>query len=107
MKIFLLSISHYFSNFLAALSIFAFLLLYIMFKVPVVFWVGNMAGRNFTDNLGGLLIRFLENDYLIFFLFPFLPLLGAFLVLSAFIWFFYRRIVFLLFFHLELSISIL
>jgi hypothetical protein len=62
-----------------------------MFKVPVVFWVGNMAGRNFTDNLGGLLIRFLENDYLIFFLFPFLPLLGAFLVLSAFIWFFYRR----------------
>jgi len=91
MKKILLLISHYFSNFLAALSIFTLLLLYIMFKVPVVFWVGNMAGRNFTDNFGGILIEFLKNDYLLFFLYPFLPFAIGFLLLSVFIWLFYRR----------------
>jgi len=92
MKKFLLSISRPLSGFLAAVSVVAFLPLYIMFTVPAILWVGSgMSGNNFTDNFGSLLVRFLENDYLIFFLFPFLPLLGIFLVLSIFIWIFYRH----------------
>jgi len=92
MKKFLLSISRPLSGFLAAVSVVAFLPLYIMFTVPAVLWVGSsMSGNNFTDNFGSFLVRFLENDYLIFFLFPFLPLLGIFLVLSVFIWVFYRH----------------
>ena len=90
MKKTLLLISRYFSNFLATISIFAFLLLYIMFKVPVVFWVGSMAGINFTDNFGGRLVEFFKNDYLLFFLCPFSPFVIGFLLLSIFIWFFYH-----------------
>lgn len=92
MKKFLLSISRPLSGFLATISVFAFLPLYIMFTVPAILWVGSsMSGNNFTDNFGGLLVKFLENDYLIFLLFPFLPLLGIFLILSVFIWIYYRR----------------
>jgi len=92
MKNFLLSISRSLSGFLAAVSIVAFLPLYIMFTVPAILWVGSgMSGNNFIDNFGSFLVKFLENDYLIFFLFPFLPLLGVFLILSVFVWIYYRH----------------
>lgn len=91
MKKVLLLISRYFSDFLAVVSILALLFLYIMFKVPAVLWVGNMAGGNFTDNFGGRLIEFLKNDYLLFFFYPFLPFVIGFILLSVFIWFFYRH----------------
>ena len=91
MKKILLLISQYFFNFLLVLFLFSLFLIYIMFKVPIVFWVGNMSGKNFTDNVGGLLVRFFDNDYITFFLWPFLPFLGAFFLLSMFIWIYYRH----------------
>jgi glucan phosphoethanolaminetransferase (alkaline phosphatase superfamily) len=91
MKKVLLSISQYFSRFLAIISISALLLLYVMFKVPVVFWLGSMAGKNFTNNFGGIMIEFLKNDYLMFFLYPVLPIIAVFLLLAVFIWIFYRK----------------
>ncbi len=92
MKKILLSFSRYLSGFLAAITVLSVLPLYMMLIVPTALWVGSSMTRNgFTDNFGGLLIKFLENDYITFFLLPFLPPLGMFLIFSVFIWIFYRH----------------
>ncbi|MFA6106657.1 MAG: hypothetical protein WC745_03205 [Patescibacteria group bacterium] len=92
MKNSLLLISQYFSSFLSPLLVLSSFLIYVMLAVPSIFWVGRSASGNiFTDNSGGMMMNFLKNDYLTFFLFPFLPFLGAFLVLSVFVWIYYRH----------------
>jgi hypothetical protein len=62
-----------------------------MFVVPKVFWMGNMSGRNFNDTFGSGLISFFDSNYITFFLMPFLPILGIMLLLSVFVWIFYRK----------------
>ncbi|MFA6393418.1 MAG: hypothetical protein WCW25_00885 [Patescibacteria group bacterium] len=92
MKKALLFISRYFSALLAPLLVLSSFLIYVMFTVPAIFWVGRSASGNiFTDNYGGMMVNFFKDDYLRFFLFPFLPFLGTFLVLSVFIWIYYRH----------------
>ncbi|MFA5248220.1 MAG: hypothetical protein WC415_03170 [Patescibacteria group bacterium] len=92
MKKVLLSVSRCISGFLIAILAPAFFLLYIMFTLPAVLWIGGgMTGSSFTDNFGGLLVKFFQDGYVIFFFFPFLPFLAAFFVLSVFVWIYYRR----------------
>jgi hypothetical protein len=91
MKKILLLVSQYFFNFLSALFVSALLLMFIMFTVSPALWTGNMAGNNFSDNFGGRLLQFFDNDYIIFFVLPFFPFLALFFVLSVFIWVVYRH----------------
>lgn len=90
MKKILLAITSYFSYFLIPLTLFSLFLIYVMFKVPIAFWLGHMAGKNYADNAGGMILQFLKNDYLIFFFSPLLPILAAYLILTLFIWIYYR-----------------
>lgn len=91
MKKALLLINQYFFNFLSVIFVFGLLVMFIMFTVPPVLWTGSMAGRNFTDNFGGHLLQFFNNDYITFFLLPFFPFLILFFLLSIFLWIYYRH----------------
>lgn len=91
MKKALLLINQYFFNFLSVLFVFALFLMFIMLTVPPSLWTGSMSGRNFTDNFGGNLLQFFNNDYITFFLLPFFPFLIIFFILSIFIWIHYRH----------------
>lgn len=91
LKKILLIISKYFSIFSSVLLISLLFLLYVMHTVPAVFWIGNMEGRSYRDNFGSGLINFFDLSYINFFLMPFLPILGALLLLSVFVWIFYRK----------------
>jgi len=91
MKKILIAINKFLSYFLSILLISFSFLVYVMHVVPKVFWIGNMSGRNFQNNFGSSLVDFFDFNYLTFFLFPFLPILGVILLLSVFIWIFYRH----------------
>jgi len=91
MKKILIAINKFLSYFLSILLISFSFLVYVMYVVPKVFWIGNMSGRNFQNNFGSSLVDFFDFNYLTFFLFPFLPILGVILLLSVFIWIFYRH----------------
>lgn len=91
MKKILLSINRYFSNFLIYLTIVFSFIIYVMYKVPVFFWIGNRSVSNYIDNAAGLFVKFLEREYLMFFFFPFLPILIGFFVIALFVWIFYRK----------------
>ncbi|MFH1822525.1 MAG: hypothetical protein ABH830_02375 [Patescibacteria group bacterium] len=91
MKKGLLAINKVFTYFLSVLLIFLSFLVYLMFVVPKVLWLGNMSGSNFNDNFGSGLVNFFDFNYITFFLMPFLPILGAMLLSSLFVWIFYRH----------------
>lgn len=79
MKKVFVSVSRSLSGFLIALTVLAFLPLYMMYVIPIIYWT---SGATF----GELLVHFLESDYLVFFLFPFSPFLVACFALSVFVW---------------------
>jgi hypothetical protein len=92
MKKIILSISRYLSIFLVATLTIAFLPLYVMFTVPAAYWLnGGSSANNFTDSFGLPWVRFFQDNYPLFFLFPFLPFFGIFFILSVFVWIYYRR----------------
>jgi hypothetical protein len=92
MKKVLLAISRYLSGFLRAVLIVAFLPLYVMFVVPAGYWFsGGSSANNLADSVGLIWVRLFQADYPIFFLFPVLPFFGAFLIISVFVWIYYRH----------------
>lgn len=91
MKKIIVSINHYFSNFLLYVLIMGFLVLYVMHKVPIHYWIGRIAGQSFIDNIGSIFIEFFDFSYMAFIFQPLLPFLIGFLILSIFIWIFYRK----------------
>jgi hypothetical protein len=92
MKKILLAVSRYLSILLAAISTLAFLPLYVMFTIPVGYWLsGGSSFNNFTDSFGLRWVSFFQDDYLAFLFFPFLPFFGIFFILSVFVWIYYRH----------------
>lgn len=90
MKKFLIIISKYFYSFLVFILMSSLFILYIMFVNPVSFWMGNASSSIGSGNLEGI-VSFLTNDYVLLFLMPILPLIIFFILLSIFIWIFYRK----------------
>jgi hypothetical protein len=62
MKKLILTINKFFTYFLSVLLILLSFLIYVMFVVPKVFWMGNMSGRNFNDTFGSGLISFFDSN---------------------------------------------
>jgi hypothetical protein len=92
MKKFLLSISQRISGFLSVVLTIAFLPMYIMFTIPATYWLnGGSSANNFADSFGLRWVGFFQDNYSIFFLSPFLPFFGIFLLLSIFVWIYYRH----------------
>ncbi|MCK4553388.1 hypothetical protein KAU19_00290 [Candidatus Parcubacteria bacterium] len=87
MKKVILEIESYLSHFWVSLSILFAMAIYLMWRLPIFIWFGANHQTNF---FGGFLYKM--DDYYILILFhALLPLAIIFLVLSLFIWLYYRN----------------
>lgn len=92
MKKTLLIISEYFSRFFSVVLVGGALLLFSTFISVSELWMGGgRSGNIFYDNFGSILLENFEKNYMWFFFFPLLYFLIFFLVVSIFIWIFYRH----------------
>lgn len=92
MKKTLLIISEYLSRFFSMVLVGGALLFFSTFISVSELWMGGgRSGNIFHDNFGSILLENFEKNYMFFFFFPLLYFLIFFLVISVFIWIYYRH----------------
>ena len=92
MKKTLLIISEFFSRFFSVVLVGgALLLLSTFITIPELWMGGGRSGNVFHNNFGSIFLENFEKSYVWFFFFPLLYFVIFFLVISAFIWIYYRH----------------
>lgn len=92
MKKILLIISEYFSRFFSVVLVGLTLLLFSTFiTIPELWMGGGRSGNVFHDNFGSIFLENFVDNYSWFFFFPLLFFVIFFMILSVFIWIFYRN----------------
>ena len=92
MKKTLLIISEYFSRFFSVVLVGGMLFLFSTFiSIPDLWMGGGRSGNVFHNNFGSIFLENFEKNYMFFFFFPLLYFVIFFLVISVFIWIYYRH----------------
>ena len=92
MKKTLLIISEFFSRFFSVVLIGGILLLFSTFiTIPDLWMGGGRSGNVFYNNFGSIFLENFEKNYMFFFFFPLLVFVITLLLVSIFIWIYYRR----------------
>lgn len=87
MKRILLEIENYLSNLWVSLSILFATAIYLMWRLPIFFWIG----ANHQTNLFGGFLYSMKDYYLPVLFHALFPLVVLFLILSVFVWLYYRQ----------------
>lgn len=92
MKNILVIISEYLSRFFSVALVGGTLLLFSTFiSIPDLWMGGGRSGNIFHNNFGSIFLENFENNYSWFFFFPLLYFTLFFLVISIFLWVYYRH----------------
>lgn len=92
MKKTLLIISEFFSRFFSVVLVGAILFLTSTFiTIPDLWMGGGRSGNVFHNNFGSIFLENFEKNYMWFFFFPLLYFVIFFLIVSVFIWIYYRH----------------
>jgi hypothetical protein len=92
MRKILLIISEYLSRFFSVVLVGGILLLASTFiTIPGLWMGGGRSGNVFHNNFGSILLENFEDNYTWFFFFPLVIFAIALLLISVFIWIYYRR----------------
>lgn len=88
----LIIISEYLSRFFSVVLVGGILLLASTFiTIPALWMGGGRSGNVFHNNFGSIFLENFEKNYMWFFFFPLLYFVIFFLVISIFIWIYYRH----------------